>query len=104
MTPALEALPPQPEILCVVKPLPGDAVQVVVLPAVTGFTQLSMPFAPALAVTVYWRGAEQVAVAVGPTQLHAKLLAPEVTALAEPTLQRFALGATSVATPFALPQ
>lgn len=53
MTPEVVAVPLQPEILCVTKPLAGVAVHVVVLPPVTGLTQFNAPFAPAVAVTVY---------------------------------------------------
>ena len=53
LTPEAVAVPLQPVMLWVTKPLAGVAVQVVVLPPVTGLTQFNVPFAPALAVTVY---------------------------------------------------
>ena len=53
MMPAAVAVPLQPLILSVRKPMLGVAVQLDVLPPITGFVQVSAPFAPALAVTVY---------------------------------------------------
>ena len=106
LTPRPVVEPPQPEMLWVSKPEAGAAVQVVVLPPLTGLTQLSAPFAPAVAVTVYWCGAAQLAVVppLAPTQVQVKLLVPVDTADAAPKLHRLALGATSEATPLADPQ
>ena len=69
--------------------------------------QDKVPLAPTagLAVTVYWRGAEQVAVAPAPPwQLQLNVFAVAVTGLAAPALHRFALGAIKVATLVAVPQ
>ena len=93
-------------MLCVTYPDAGTAVQVVVAPPLTGLTQLSVPFTPALAVTVYWCGAAQLEVVppLLPLQLQAKKrLSALETAVAVPALHRLLLGATRLATPFALP-
>ncbi|MBC7711568.1 MAG: hypothetical protein H7203_16025 [Rhizobacter sp.] len=91
---------------CVTYPDEGTALHVVVAPPLTGLAQLSVPFAPALAVTVYWCGAEQLAVVppLLPLQLQAKKRSSALeTAVAVPAPHRLLLGATKLATPFALP-
>ena len=87
-------------------PPPGTAVHEVVLPALTGLVQLSVPPAPALAVTVYCRGALQLALVppFEPLQPQVKLDAPLVTVVGVPLAHKFAPGAVRVATPLALPQ
>ena len=51
--PEAVAVPLQPEMLAVTNPALGAAAQVVVPPAVTGDTQLSVPPVPAKAVATY---------------------------------------------------
>lgn len=76
------------------------------MPAVTGPMQVTLPLLAAAVETGYWRGAAQLALVplFAPSQLHVKLDAPLVTALAVPTLHKFALGAARTATPLAVPQ
>ena len=92
-------------MLTVLKPTEGVAVQALVVPPMTGVVQLIVPLVPALAVTVYCRGALHVVLAPPPSTLQpqVKLLTPLVTVVGKPGLHRFAVGAVGVATACALP-
>lgn len=104
------AMPPQPLMLSVSKPAFGVAVHVVLPPEVTATLapppQSRLPFAPALALTVYCRGAAQLAVLppLSPAQLQVNDALPAVTLLAVPALHKFALGVVTLGTPLAVPQ
>jgi hypothetical protein len=103
-----ESVPPQvpPTGVTVKKPADGVIVTVPVLLNVTAPPPVAVPLPPeTLAVTVYCRGAAQLAFAPPPlpSQVHVNCPAAEATALAVPAVQRSAIGATSVATPFAVP-
>jgi hypothetical protein len=100
------AVPPQPLMLSVPYPLAGVAVQVVVLPAVTGEGQDRVPCAPGLALTVNSRGAAQFAdvPVFWPAHVQLNCVAPVVTAGVLLSWQRLLLGALSTGVFAALPQ
>ena len=105
-----ENVPPQLPATDAEYPVAGVTVNAGVAPDATVCTvagamvPLAAPFTPG--VTVYVRGAAQLAVVPEPNPAHDQVnwLALEVTALAVPALHKFALGAVPVATALALPQ